>query len=107
MKFPIVHVRSLRANGMALFPFILVSRKELKNDQVLINHEKIHLWQQIEMLVVPFYILYVLNYLYNRFKFKDHHKAYMNIVFEKEAYAHENNLSYLSQRKFIGWTAFL
>ncbi|MDF3077840.1 MAG: hypothetical protein K0S09_1729 [Sphingobacteriaceae bacterium] len=107
MKFPIVHFPRLKVNGMALFPFILVGSRESKKDAVLINHEKIHLWQQIELLILPFYLLYALNYLYNRFRFKDHYSAYMNIVFEKEAYAHEADLSYLSQRKFMGWIGFL
>jgi hypothetical protein len=39
--------------AMALFPFILLNRRKKITD-VLINHERIHLMQQLEMLVIPF-----------------------------------------------------
>ena len=92
---------------MALFPFILVRTKELKQDKILINHETIHIWQQIELLVLPFYMLYLLNYLYNRIKYKGHYQAYINIVFEKEAYKNESHLDYLKDRRWFSWVTFL
>lgn len=92
---------------MAIFPFILVRSEELKKDRILINHETIHIWQQIEMLVLPFYVFYLLNYLYNLLKYKSHYHAYMNISFEKEAYANEGDLSYPEQRKLYAWVTFL
>jgi hypothetical protein len=107
MPFPIIHVRGLNPNGMALFPFILVRTKELKQDKILINHESIHIWQQIELLVLPFYIFYLLNYLFNRIKYKSHYQAYMHIVFEKEAYENESDLDYLRNRRWFSWVTFL
>ncbi len=85
---------------MALFPFVLVDSQKDKFDKVLINHEKIHLYQQIEMLVIPFYIVYLVHYFIQFVKHKKHYTAYMNIVFEKEAYQNEWNLEYLKDRKF-------
>ncbi|WP_316750452.1 hypothetical protein [Pedobacter gandavensis] len=93
----------MSANAMAIFPFILLQHKNQKNNAVLINHERIHLRQQLELLILPFYILYGLNYLLNLYRFKNHYLAYFNIRFEREAYANERNLSYLKQRKFCAW----
>jgi hypothetical protein len=90
----------MRVGGMALFPFILLKDAAYKHDAVFINHERIHLRQQLEMLILPFYILYLLNYLTNLLRYKNHNKAYLNIVFEREAYHNEHNLNYLKTRKF-------
>ena len=86
--------------GISLCPFIVVKNKSLKNDMVFMNHEKIHLRQQLELLVLPFYIWYLSEYFVKLIKYKNHHKAYCDISFEKEAYYHENNLAYLKKRKF-------
>ena len=85
-------------NGMALFPFILLEKEAFRHNKVLIHHETIHLRQQLELLIVPFYVLYGLNYLVNLFVYRDHYRAYRNICFEREAYAHERNLNYLKKR---------
>ena len=87
------------AAAMAIYPFILFKREEYKDDLVLVNHEKIHHRQQLELLILPFYIIYLLNYVVNLLRFKSHHQAYLNIVFEKEAYANEQDLHYLTNRK--------
>lgn len=96
----IIVVPFMRVAGMALFPFILVKNAASKHDTVLINHEKIHLRQQSELLVLPFYILYLINYLINLLRYKNHDKAYLNIVFEREAYRNEHDINYLKSRKF-------
>lgn len=88
---------------MALFPFILIKDKSLVSDSALINHECIHLRQQAELLVIPFYVLYLINYLINLASYRNHHKAYLNIVFEREAYANEGDLAYLEKRNFYNW----
>jgi hypothetical protein len=89
--------------GIALFPFIILKNNFDKQDKVMINHEKIHIRQQLELLIFPFYILYGLNFLINLIKYKNRELAYRNIIFEKEAYANETNLSYLRNRKLWGF----
>ena len=106
MSYWIIILPNLKANAMAVFPFILLRNKTQKSDEVLINHEKIHLRQQLELLILPFYFLYLINYLINLLKYKNHHQAYFNISFEKEAYHHENELLYLSNRKWYNWINF-
>lgn len=108
MSFPfIIVVPALRVDGMALFPFILVRTKQLKHNPVLIRHETIHLWQEVELLIIPFYMLYLVNYVINRLNHQNHHQAYMNIIFEREAYAKESNPDYLQQRRFWAWLKFI
>ncbi len=68
-------------------------------DECLIRHEKIHLEQQKEMLVIPFYICYTLEYFIKILKYKSHYKAYKNISFEKEAHLNDMTKNYLNQRK--------
>lgn len=84
--------------AMAIFPFVLVHDQKMRDNKVLINHERIHLRQQIELLIVPFYLWYVTEYLINRLRYKDAGKAYRNISFEREAYANEASLNYLDNR---------
>jgi hypothetical protein len=79
--------------AMALFPFILLNRRKTVTE-VLINHERIHLMQQLEMLVIPFYVVYLFELLT---------KGYRNVSFEKEAYANEKNPDYLMHRKWFRW----
>jgi hypothetical protein len=92
-------IARLRILGIAMFPFVIVARKELRNDIVFINHELIHLRHQLELLIVPFYAWYLIEYVILRFK-HNHKTAYSNIVFEKEAYQNESDLTYLKTRRF-------
>ena len=100
-------LEKLKINGITLFPFIFIRYYEDKENKVLINHEKIHLRQQQELLVVFFYLWYVAEYYYWYFKTKDAFRAYRQISFEKEAYAMEHDMDYLSQRKFWGFWKFI
>lgn len=106
MWFPVIIVPFLPAHGMAFFPFILIKETKYCSHQILLNHERIHLHQQLELLIVPFYILYFINYLVNLVKYCEHHKAYFNIIFEKEAFNNEKNPNYLSNRQLFGWLSF-
>lgn len=107
MKAPILIVKNLPAAGMAVFPFILLKNERLKQDQEIINHEKIHLRQQLELLILPFYILYLVNYLINLIRYQEHHKAYLNIIFEKEAYQYELDMEYLKEQNWYGWVKLI
>ncbi|RVU01314.1 hypothetical protein EOD41_04940 [Mucilaginibacter limnophilus] len=107
MKYPVIVVPFLKVSGMALFPFILVSKEKDRNNKVLIHHETIHMKQQAELLVIPFYLLYLINYLINLAKYREHNKAYLNIVFEREAYANERNFDYTKTRGLWFWRFYL
>lgn len=107
MKFLVVHIPFLPVTGMAIFPFIFLKRAELRLNRQIIHHENIHLRQQLELLIVPFYILYLLNYLINLFYYRNHLRAYRNIIFEREAYENDTDPAYLTRRKFVAWLKYL
>lgn len=73
--------------GITLYPFIIVTKDVT---QETINHERIHIQQQIELGVVLFYILYLIWTI----KY-----GYWNNPFEVEAYTNEQNVNYLTTRK--------
>ena len=103
----ILHTPALPARGMALFPFILIKDKSDATNRRLLNHERIHLRQQLEMLVLPFYVFYLGEYAWHRLRGLPHDKAYMAISFEKEAYDREYELDYLYRRPFWGFWKYL
>lgn len=70
----------------------------------LINHECIHTRQMIEMLIIPFYLWYLLEWL---IRLPLPGRAYMNLSFEKEAYKNMDNLNYLEHRKPFAWLKYL
>lgn len=80
--------------AITLWPFIFV-RKGCSFNEIDLNHENIHGKQQLELLIIPFYIIYLIEWII---------KGYRNISFEKEAYSNEYNLDYLKNRKhFSMW----
>lgn len=95
------------AVGLTLFPFIILRDKKDANNLILINHEKIHIRQQLELLVIPFYIWYLFDFFIKYWRHKNANQAYLNIVFEKEAYAMDNDLEYLKTRKLFAFRKFL
>lgn len=92
---------------MTLFPFIFLKYKDLKNDDVLVNHEKIHLKQQAELLLIFFYLFYGLEWFFKVLKYKNGYLAYKNLSFEREAYQHEKNFKYIKKRKFWAFLKYL
>ena len=73
--------------GITLWPFIIVRPSVTEKT---IRHEKIHIEQQKELLVIPFYILY----LWWSLKY-----GYRNNPLEEEAYNYDNVEHYLEIRK--------
>lgn len=101
----IIRISSLGPDGMALFPFILVRRPN--PSPTLLNHERIHLRQQAELGILPFYVWYLTEYLIRRLRYRDHYTAYRNICFEREAFANDENLHYLTTRRWWAFRAYL
>lgn len=87
----------MKISAITLFPFIIIS-KTTSSNPVLINHEKIHLRQQLELLIIPFYIWYLIEFFA---------KGYLNNSFEKEAYLNEKNQDYLKTRKPYSFRMYL
>ena len=93
--------------GLAVFPFVFVKYRADKENMVFLNHEKIHFRQQLELLVVLFFIWYFIEYLFRLIQYKNADLAYRNISFEREAYANELNLAYLRKRSFLRFLNYL
>jgi len=94
-------------DAIALWPFVLFKNERQAVSISTVRHEKIHIVQQIETGIIPFYALYILNYLLNLLKYRNHWKAYKNICFEREAYANEAHKSYLKHRKFWNFINYI
>ncbi|MEG0852158.1 MAG: hypothetical protein RSH24_19965 [Flavobacterium sp.] len=94
-------------SGITVYPFIFAREKYLCTNKTFVNHEKIHLRQQVELLIILFFIWYVLEFFFRLIQFRDRKKAYRNISFEREAYANESNPDYLANRKFFSFFNYL
>lgn len=87
-----------------LFGVLFIKKGVTVND-VLINHERIHSAQIRELLWIPFYLVYFIEWLVLLIRFRgDVLKSYREISFEREAYDNERDLNYLYTRKpFQQW----
>lgn len=87
---------------------ILFARKCANIEEQTLNHERIHTAQMRELLFVPFYVLYVIEYII-RIPMHDFDivQAYRNISFEREAYANDEDFEYLNRRKLFAFIRYL
>ena len=93
------------ANAQSLLglPIIIYRDKSLLTNKRLLNHEMIHFHQAALLLFVPFWIIYVGHFVVNLVRYCNSDRAYRNICFEREAYANDENLQYLIERKPYAW----
>lgn len=94
--------------AITAFPFVLLKINSLRDNLVLIYHERIHIRQQLELLVLPFYTWYLIEYIFRFFQYKgDRMRAYRNMSFEREAYDNEHNPNYLKSRPFCRFLLYI
>lgn len=93
--------------GLTVFPFVFVKYDVDKKNRIFVNHEKIHLRQQLELLILPFFIWYLLEYCIRLVQYRNANLAYRNISFEREAYENESDLEYLKNRMFFSFRDYL
>lgn len=92
--------------AITLSPFgIYFDNEKYMKDKYIVNHEKIHWKQQLEMLIIFFYIWYILEFIIRIFI--NGNNAYRKLSFEQEAYDNDNNLLYLENRKHYAWIKYL
>lgn len=72
-----------------------------------LRHERIHTRQMLELLVVPFYLLYLAEWLVRLVQQRHFLRAYLSISFEREAYAHQREADYLLRRRHFAWLRYL
>ncbi|MDO5510201.1 MAG: hypothetical protein Q4F57_05860 [Weeksellaceae bacterium] len=107
MRFITVNIFKKGFIALAFYPFIILKNADLRGNKVLVNHEKIHLRQQIEMLIVPFYLWYITEFLIRYVRYGNGLQAYFNLSFEREAYSNEGDFSYLKNRRFWQFLRYL
>lgn len=89
-----------RAAAITLSPFGIYIKEKYLTDTRMINHEKIHWKQELEMLIIFFYVWYLIEWIIKIFTTSD---AYRSLSFEREAYDNDDNFDYLRERKHFAW----
>mgnify|MGYP001161510973 CR=1 FL=1 len=92
--------------AMNLFGVLFVRGNSLIGEETL-NHERIHSAQWRELLYIGFLLWYVLEWLVRLIQYRNFDKAYRNISFEREAYANDDNLTYLETRRRFAFVKYL
>ena len=98
---------SKTARAVTVFPFIFIRSKE---DAIpwVVNHERIHIKQQLELLLVGALLLQIIEFLYSLLVRKlTWYEAYLWSSTEQEAYRNQNNLNYLKNRKLFAQLGYL
>ena len=114
---------------ITLGPFIFTTKRQSDVTDEIINHEKIHVAQWCEVTAlsaliwsflmlaldfrylwtlpicfVVYYVIYVAEYAIRRLcGGETGHEDYRHIGFEKEAYKHQADMTYLSRRLPFAW----
>ena len=94
--------------GITLFPFIIL-RKEIRGTAeaiITVNHERIHIRQQLELLVVFFAVWYIVSFIMGWVRGLAFYDAYRNIIFEREAFDRMYDLGYLKERKIFAFMKY-
>lgn len=90
---------------------VVFARKDWKPPTMIYDmvmaHEEVHKDQMLELAVVPFYLLYGLEYLVKLACYRKHKKAYRSISFEREARVYATGSRYGAKRKRYGWIKYL
>lgn len=93
-----------------LFGVLFVRKNVVLSDaryQRMIRHETTHTKQMKELLYLPFYVLYVLEWLVRLVMYREARKAYRNISFEREAYANQDNVFYNAGRNRYAFLRYI
>lgn len=86
-------LRVLKVEGIVLYPFVLFAPKNPSTQ--LLNHERIHVDQITRDGVWAFYTSYFRQYFSARVSGLTHDQAYRRISYEREAYEHQEDETYL------------
>jgi len=119
------------SKAVTIWPLIFARKSAKWLKDYVENHEKIHLRQQLEVLVMSamiilmavlsldlsrwwmltsfgvYYTWYGLEWLIRLAVYRDTHMAYRNIAVEQEAYLNERDMAYLNQRKAFVWVRYI
>lgn len=71
----------------------------IRDWEKMLNHELIHTAQMKELLYVPFYLLYGIEWLIRLAMYRNTREAYRNISFEREAYDNQAYFDYIVHKE--------
>lgn len=91
--------------AITLAPFGIYIKEKYYYDLTINNHELIHWKQQMEMLIIPFYVWYFVEWFWKIGLYGK--KAYLNISFEREANNNATCVNYIYKRKRFAWFKYL
>lgn len=84
--------------AMAIYPFIFIRNEHKEHiTEETINHELIHFEQQKELAIIPFFVIYIIEWILKLFTYGN--KSYNNISFERESKLYMGDLKYIEKRK--------
>lgn len=109
MSLKIIYNKFLPPGGFAAINIlgVVFARKDYGSLSLHeINHELIHTKQIYEMLVIPFYICYFLEWVVRSIMYLNLYKAYRNISFEREAYNNMYDELYLKKRRLFSFVKY-
>ena len=89
--------------AMTVWPFIFV-RKGCELTETDMRHEEIHGKQQLEMLWLPFFVWYFVEWIVRSIQYKSWKIGYYEISLEWEALVNDSKKDYLKTRKHYAWT---
>ena len=84
--------------AITIWPWIIADKSERADDTIM-NHERIHLAQEKELWVLPFYILYFAHSIWLFIRHLDFNKCYLLNFAELEAFTYQESMHYLYARK--------
>lgn len=82
-----------------LFGVLFVRKDTSPLTEKDIRHETIHTKQMKELWYIGFYVWYLWDWLKKLRKYRNSHNAYIEIIFEREAYINESIPEYLDRRE--------
>lgn len=91
-------------DAITIWPFIFT--KKVLSDMEK-THEIIHCEQQEEMLIVPFFLWYGIEWLIRLILYRNFDEAYRNISFEQEAYLNQHSTWYVTERSHFAWAKYI
>jgi len=91
--------------AITLAPAGIYIEPEYFDDPQVRNHESIHWYQQIEMLIIFFYLWYIIEWLIRIFI--NWKRAYMSISLEREAYNNDGDMNYPLRRDPWSWLNYM
>lgn len=117
--------------AITIWPVVFARKSAKWLKDYVVNHETIHLRQQLEVLIASaiilavmilltgiswcwllasllvYYTWYGIEWLIRLILCHDSHRAYRNIAFEQEAYGNQYDMAYPNDRKLFAWVEFI